>query len=116
MTFVLVVDDERTFRDMPEQRNLVSDKATVIYARNSKDALTILQAFEVDELWLDHDLGGDDTAMPVVDYIVQHHMPFKCGIWVHSMNPVGADNIMRGLRGHYPQAHRVRVPACVQEF
>lgn len=110
--FRLIVDDERTFKDAPEQRDFEKGHIN-IYARNSASAIAILRGCNVDELWLDHDLGEDDTAMKVVDFLCEHHQDFREGIWVHSMNPVGAENIIRALSPHYLSVRRVPLPECV---
>ncbi len=55
----VLVDDVRSFRDgRPAQ-----------VARSSAEALVLLQRLvgvRIEHLWLDHDLGGDDTVWPVV--------------------------------------------------
>jgi hypothetical protein len=57
---------------------------------------------EIDELWLDHDLGGEDIIMPVVSLLEQAAFdgePFRIGmIYVHSANPIGAETVVRALR------------------
>lgn len=48
------------------------------------------------EISFDHDLGGDDTAMPVAKRIEQlaYHAAIPPLMWrVHSANPVGRKNI-----------------------
>ena len=51
-------------------------------ARTSRDGIRLLQEYEdifVNELWLDHDLGGDHTIMPVVTLLEEatiHGGPF----------------------------------------
>lgn len=107
----LVVDDERTFKDFPDDDTL--------YARHSDTAIHILErGIRFDEVWLDHDLGGDDTVMKVVDFLVEHAVQyvemnmFKFPIFVHSMNPVGAQNIVRALERYY-DVKRVPLPECI---
>ncbi|WP_234326351.1 cyclic-phosphate processing receiver domain-containing protein [Streptomyces sp. NRRL S-495] len=80
---VLGVDD---LRPLP--------RATRI-ARTSQEGVRLLEEHRdsyVDELWLDHDLGGDDTVMPVVTLLEQAAFdgrPFRIGeVLVHSANPV----------------------------
>ncbi|MFD7415607.1 cyclic-phosphate processing receiver domain-containing protein [Kitasatospora purpeofusca] len=89
---VLGVDD---LRPLP--------RATRI-ARNSRDGVRLLEEHRdryVDELWLDHDLGGDDTIMPVVTLLERaafEGRPFRIGeVLVHSANPVGAATVVRSL-------------------
>lgn len=87
-----VIDDLRTLNaDWP-------------HARTSAEGLAWLKENDqhVDCLWLDHDLGGDDTIMVVVDWlceIAHDGEPYDVGtISVHSMNPVGAENAVRSLK------------------
>ena len=60
----VLVDDVRGFRD----------ERPALVARSSQEALTLLGDLggrRIDHLWLDHDLGGEDTVVPVVDLMVQ---------------------------------------------
>lgn len=85
----IVVDDERTHR------------GGGVHVRTSADAVDLLVTYtgHVDELWLDHDLGGDDTIRPVVDLLEElcfYDEPPDIGvIYVHTANPVGASMILR---------------------
>ena len=82
----VVVDD---LRDHPDG---------AMYFRTSASAITWLQdnpTVVIDELWLDHDLGGlDDTIRPVVLYLEElcfNGTPIEIGcIYVHTANPTGA--------------------------
>ncbi|MFE3195178.1 cyclic-phosphate processing receiver domain-containing protein [Nocardia sp. NPDC059240] len=79
-------------------------------ARNSREGIALLDEYRhrhIDELWLDHDLGGDDTIMPVVTVLEEAAFdghPFDIGIiYVHSANPIGAETVVRVLsRWGYP--------------
>ncbi len=54
----------------------------------------------VTEVSFDHDLGGDDTVMPVVKIIETMAYAKTMGriVWhVHSANPVGRANIEAGM-------------------
>ncbi|MFD9204116.1 cyclic-phosphate processing receiver domain-containing protein, partial [Streptomyces anthocyanicus] len=55
----------------------------------------------IDELWLDHDLGGDDSILPVVTLLEEaafNGRPFRIGmVYVHSANPTGAETVVRSL-------------------
>lgn len=60
----------------------------------------------IKELWLDHDLGGEDSIRPVVEYIernVFNGTPLDIAVvYVHTANPVGADRIVKSnLMQHY---------------
>ena len=97
-TLRVVVDDIRTHPD------------AAVHLRTSVEAIAWLSANkdEIDELWLDHDLGGDDTIRPVVLFIDEcafggSPLLIKC-IVVHTANPAGAAWIMSDniLNAHYP--------------
>ncbi|GAA0291044.1 hypothetical protein GCM10010302_32000 [Streptomyces polychromogenes] len=73
-------------------------------ARTSREGIQLLEEHRnsfIDELWLDHDLGGDDTIMPVVTLMEEaafNGQPFQIGaVFVHSANPIGAETIVRSL-------------------
>ncbi|GAB2848202.1 hypothetical protein GCM10027176_59590 [Actinoallomurus bryophytorum] len=74
-------------------------------ARSSGEGILLLEEHrgrQIDELWLDHDLGGDDSIMPVVTLLEEAAFdgrPFKISmIFVHSANPSGAETVVRVLR------------------
>ncbi|MFI5533001.1 cyclic-phosphate processing receiver domain-containing protein [Kitasatospora sp. NPDC051853] len=79
-------------------------------ARTSREGVRLLEEHRevyVDELWLDHDLGGEDDIMPVVTLLEEaafHGRPFRIGtVHVHSANPIGAQTVVRSLeRWGYP--------------
>ena len=68
--------------------------------RSSKAGIEFLHAYGIpDEISFDHDLGGDDTAMVFVNYMIEAvldktlEMPKGFRYVVHSANPVGSLNI-----------------------
>ena len=106
--FILVIDDERA---------LPVSEIPVLLARNSRDGLEMLKEFQasgvrLDELWLDHDLGEDDsspygwdTIMPVVHWLEElgaAGTPLDVGvIIVHTQNAAAAPAMMDALRPYY---------------
>ena len=79
----VLVDDVRDFKD---------GRAAVVL-RTSAEAVAYVQGLKgrrVDELWLDHDLVGEDTVQPLVELLVAdaaNGQPLGVGrIWVHSSN------------------------------
>ena len=87
----VLIDDARGFRD----------ERPALVARSSREALGLLEELgrkRIDHLWLDHDLGGEDTIRPVVDLMVRlanTGSPLNVGqIHVHSAN-VGGGHWMR---------------------
>lgn len=86
---ILLVDDMRTFADGRE----------CVIARSSAAAIRWLSEREfdgIDELWLDHDLGGFDTGMKVVEWL-ESERPNIGRIIVHSSNPAGAKRMIAAL-------------------
>jgi hypothetical protein len=102
-TRVILVDDLRSFVDGRDAE----------VARSSAAGVQLLDRYRdrrLDELWLDHDLGLDDTIWPVVEVLERaafEGCPFDIGVInVHSANPAGAAKISQVLR-HW--GYRVRV-------
>ena len=101
-TRVILVDDLRSFVD---GRN-----AEV--ARTSAAGVQLFERYRdrpLDELWLDHDLGEDDTIWPVVEVLERaafEDRPFDIGVInVHSANPAGATKMAQALQRW---SHRLR--------
>ena len=102
---VVLIDDLRSF---------VDGRAAEV-ARSSAAGIDLLNRYRnerLDELWLDHDLGGTDTIWPVVEVLERaafDGLPFDVGVVViHSANPAGAGKMAQALR-HW--GYRVRVAA-----
>jgi hypothetical protein len=105
-------DDERVDKESAERASVILGiddlrtlpRATRV-ARSSREGVLLLEEHRgvgIDELWLDHDLGGDDSIMPVVALLEEAAFggrPFEIGmIFVHSANPSGAETVVRVLR------------------
>ncbi len=93
MRRILFVDD---LRDFP----LPDLNADIV--RSSEAALEQLKSGKAyDEIWLDHDLGGDDTSMPIVYWLAERAFngnPYPVEkVVVHTANPVGRKNIVSSL-------------------
>lgn len=119
---IFVIDDERTFACTPYEGDFK-------YARTSKEGLVILcnhwsdyvlhYAPPIFELWLDHDLGENDTIRPVVDFLyIAGRMDGGLtpslkdiihNIYVHSQNPT-TDWIVDFLSPLYSNVKRVPLP------
>ncbi|GGO14274.1 cyclic-phosphate processing receiver domain-containing protein [Micromonospora parathelypteridis] len=92
---IVLIDDLRSF----------ADGRSAEVARTSAAGVDLLDRYRyrrLDELWLDHDLGGDDTIWPVVEVLERaafDKRPFDVGVInVHSANPGGAAKIAQVLR------------------
>lgn len=132
MKRILVIDDERTFAELPD----------ALYARTVSEAIAHLQLSRFDEVFWDHDLGPGGDAMEIVDWMdraysewVNHTYNLAMSWWpnfikerrykrhpfyiaksfVHSMNPVGAARLVAALDKHSDEVHRIILPELVTE-
>ncbi|GBF17613.1 hypothetical protein Br6_05020 [Rhodococcus sp. Br-6] len=72
-----------------------------LHVTTSAQAISVLRTGRVVELSLDHDLGGDETAVPVVDWMAEH------GVWpaivrVHTDNPAGRNRLKGTIIRYHP--------------
>jgi hypothetical protein len=70
------------------------------WAKSSGEAMEMFCA-DVTEMSFDHDLGGDDTAMPVAKRLEELAHAGECQriTWrIHSPNPVGRANLEAALK------------------
>lgn len=92
MTWRLFIDDER---------DPVKDDWVI--ARSSQQAIDACLSAKClpDEISFDHDLGGDDTSMVFLNWLITavldstFKIPEEFIYSVHSQNPVGRLNIMK---------------------
>jgi hypothetical protein len=89
---------------------------TTRIARSSDEGIKLLQEHRdsfIDELWLDHDLGGDDSIFPVVTLMEEaafNGRPFRIGsVFVHSANPIGTETVVWSLTRWDYQVRRATV-------
>ena len=76
-----------------------------LWAKTVDAAIAALRSPDVSDLSLDHDLGGDQTGMQIVDWMsMTETWPQR--IDLHTENPVGADNMMRALVNDGPYEKR----------
>lgn len=112
---IVLIDDERKFKEAI----VPTIKETIVVLRNSKEAFNWFKNnkdLEINQLWLDHDLGTingkPDDVMPIVKLIEESYytgQPFKINkIIVHTMNNVGAKQIVVALENIYSTT---RIPA-----
>lgn len=97
MTYKLFIDDERFPPD---------DSNEWLIARSSNEAIDIvIKQGTPNFISFDHDLGGDDTAMRFIWFLIESHIEgsldtFPTNYYVHSQNPIGVQNI-KGLMDNY---------------
>lgn len=84
----LWIDDVRTPPD---------NDSDWVWVKTSKNAIEIIDKItSITEISFDHDLGGDDTTIPVVNHLEQlayHIQITPCVMKIHSQNPVGRKNL-----------------------
>lgn len=86
---VLVIDDLRRFPDW-------IDGPAIFYARDSDTAIAMLPRRFWWQVWFDHDLGDGDDTRRVIRWI-EENRPAIRNAYVHSMNPVGAEFMVKAL-------------------
>lgn len=91
MSYKLFIDDER----FPAENS-----GEWVIVRNSQQAINaVYQKGMPSFISFDHDLGGDDTSMKFLRWLLDELLddmiafPVDFGYYVHSQNPVGAENI-----------------------
>ena len=103
----LFIDDER---DVPGVLwNLAKTSAEAIELLEDQRAAGA--APDYNRVSFDHDLGGDDTTMPVVEWMIE------TGYWpatviIHTANPVGRENIFRAIDAEAPAWVTITVPSA----
>lgn len=104
MHYSMFIDDER----------FPSDKSSRHFqwiTRSSQESIEIMKKFGCPIfISFDHDLGGDDTSMKVVHWMIdldlnssnygELFIPENFMFDVHSQNPIGAKNIKQTLNSY----------------
>jgi len=96
MTYRMFIDDER----FPPR-----NETDWVIVRSSAEAIAFVQEIGVPQfISYDHDLGGDDTSMKFITWMIDAYLDKKISSFpvnyeVHSQNPVGAKNIRALLDG-----------------
>ena len=98
LTYKLFIDDERFPPASWEGQDYK-------IARSSDEAVRIVENCGMPEfISFDHDLGGDDTSMRFIGLLVCMLLdgfviiPHNFDFYVHSQNPVGAENIRARMK------------------
>ena len=99
MKYTLFIDDER----IPA---LSEAGSVIVIARSSAAAISIVKELGMPQkICFDHDLGGDDTSINFLRWVVNESLdgnvkiPENFTFSVHSQNPIGAENIRANLAG-----------------
>lgn len=95
MTYRLFIDDER----FP-----TTDDWVIV--RSSQEAIAMIIEYGMPYfISFDHDLGGEDTAIRLIRWIIDSFLDGTLEIhpdfdfYVHSQNPIGAENIHGLMKG-----------------
>ena len=113
MTYNLFLDDIRNPFDFYFKETPMYDELDWIIVRNYNDFVYCVTRHGIpDVISFDHDLGfdlflekdyedydpttektGNDCARWLINYCLDHNLPVTERIFIHSQNPVGAENI-----------------------
>jgi hypothetical protein len=98
---MLILDDNE-FRHKQFKKKFHYLKLTHVYT--AEECIDKLKENNYDYISLDHDLGGttivesgDGTGYEVAKWI-NENLDYKPKIYVHSLNPIGRDNIINVLK------------------
>ncbi len=72
--------------------------------KDIKDALRLISAYEFDILFLDHDLCEENltslnNGYEFVKKLIEFRLQKRAVIYIHSMNPTGANVMLNTLKG-----------------
>ncbi len=102
MTSVTVIDDEKTF---PFPEDWDAYYCRTLQQGDLRLRFLMDRQMPFDQLWLDHDLGGDDTIRPLVRWLEEEaHYGHKLQcqqVVVCSLNAPGADWMVDTLAKDY---------------
>lgn len=100
MSCHLFIDDER-FPGLSTEQFAHNSNLPLFIARSSEAAIELVKEYGIPEyISFDHDLGGDDTSMNFLHWLVNYMLDNKKGLpdnfsyYVHSANPIGRGNII----------------------
>lgn len=114
MKQVLVVDDKRIFLSYEDVHN-----AEITYARNTGQALTaLLSPVRFEQIFLDHDLGGDDDATAIAKLLALFAVIGflrDVEVFVCSDNGPGIENLIGILKPQYPNVRHFQPAYIVRE-
>lgn len=94
---VLVVDDSNARLAAFRQR--FGSAAT--YVTSYAAAVEALSTGVFDEVWLDHDLGGQQNGADLAAWMCRLPRRRRPRVVIHSENPAGALSMLRTLRGMF---------------
>lgn len=101
LSMKLWVDDERPAPD------------GFVRAETSNNAILFLavsanSGFYWDEVSLDHDLGGDDTGMKVLDWMIEYKV-WPTELTIHTSNPPARKQMLAAANAEAPEWVKISV-------
>lgn len=72
-----------------------------VWAKDAESAIYGLRFLELSECSLDHDLGGEMSGYDVVKFMCEYEV-WPEVVKVHSMNPVGRQNMLQLIERYKP--------------
>lgn len=88
--------------DIDTARDSEEDLDCWVWVKTSFDALVALNRIKISECSFDHDLGEDTTSgYDVVKYMAENDI-WPDIVKVHSMNPVGRQNMLQLIKRYKP--------------
>lgn len=101
----ILVDDLRSFADGRDATVCRTPGAALDVLEGYRGTITCFgDDVEIDELWLDHDMGPGVTIEPVMDWLVKQQFASDLRtdwikkIWVHTSNPPAGDRMVAALK------------------
>lgn len=98
MKTLIIDDDGLSIRNEILKKMAVAEGASSMdFALSSSEAIQKLTENSYDLVFFDHDLGGNDTSMKVIDFFLEENQMRLTKAVVHTANPAGANKLCLAL-------------------
>ncbi|NQU84971.1 MAG: hypothetical protein HQ541_04350 [Mariniphaga sp.] len=95
MKRILIIEDNNS-RINQFKENFTNAELTIVKTVD-KAIKTIKKNKQFDYMFFDHDLGSGGDSITIVDWLLNHKNKIAPNVYVHSANPVGAQNILNKI-------------------
>lgn len=108
MISILLMDDQVVRKEFLS-RILDKNNTSITHCLSVKDGIEKIKNEHFDLIMIDHDLGGKSTTLPFVDFLDENSDEnlLNSVFIIHSLNPVGAENIEKLLRKKFRNVFRL---------
>ena len=96
-SILILDDDDLRGRALTRIYSRKYAESFIVLVKTHQEAAGYLARMPFDMVTLDHDLGTEHTGLDTARYIAQMLQP-PPEVFVHSSNPVGADNMVQVLQ------------------